>query len=599
MADLGILKVQIVPDMGDFKGKVSQAMGSVGSVMANVTGQVARDLTSIGASVVTAGSIGLATMATVGIKMAASLETAELQFQTLLGSAEEAKAKVADLFEFAKKTPFESGPIIEASRRLQVFGGDALNTMENLELVGDAAAATSAPIEEVAFWIGRAFSQIKGGQKFGEAAMRLQELGVLTPEVRTAMEDLSEAGGEADEVFGLLQGQLEQFNGAMELQADTLTGLTSTIKDQFAIGMAEAFRPVFEGLKDGLKVFREFGESDPFEAIISNMAGLSQIAVGVLQPAFDSLGDALEGLTTTEVDQFFADVWEQARKVAKAGGEIYDVFAPLAPIIGGVAFAFLSLKASAIPLVGLLFPQVTGLTGALLGFTLGIKENRDALATFSQNVANAAREGLPKLQGAIDTISTALTETFVGALDAITPAIEYLATSLIPTLADVFADVVPPLGEVVTALADLASGAITTIGPTIEAIAIAVGALLAAGLSILADLLGVVADNAGLVVPALVGIAAAIKVMKFGQAMGGIRSFADAMTGIQLQIGTFATAIKTKLGGAASSAGSSLGLGAGLTGTLLGLGAGLAVTVGVGLLTQHFAAPGAAGQGSR
>src|SRR5206468_2629668 len=85
----------------------------------------------------------------------ASLETAQLQFKILMGSADKAQEHVRELFEFAKATPFEAGPIIQASRQLEVMGGAALNTKANLTLIGDAAAGVSAPIQEVANWVGR------------------------------------------------------------------------------------------------------------------------------------------------------------------------------------------------------------------------------------------------------------------------------------------------------------------------------------------------------------------------------------------------------------------------------------------------------------
>src|SRR5215510_1224248 len=169
MADLGVLTVKVQPDLADFSSQISSAMARVGSGLGRIAVGIGQDLASIGSRMALGAGLVAGAAATIGIKTAAGLETAQLQFQTLLGSAEEATAKVSELFTFAKRTPFESGPVIEASRRLQVFGDNALNTEENLTRVGDAAAAVSAPIEEVAFWVGRAYSQIRGGQPFGEA----------------------------------------------------------------------------------------------------------------------------------------------------------------------------------------------------------------------------------------------------------------------------------------------------------------------------------------------------------------------------------------------------------------------------------------------
>jgi hypothetical protein len=114
-----------------------------------------------------------------------------------------------------------------------VFSNGAMGAMESLKLVGDAAAAVGQPIKDVAFWIGRAYSMIKGGQPFGEAAMRLQEMGIVTPEVRRQMEELQEAGASNIEVWQVLEKRLAEFKGGMEKLSTTGDGLTATLQDNW------------------------------------------------------------------------------------------------------------------------------------------------------------------------------------------------------------------------------------------------------------------------------------------------------------------------------------------------------------------------------
>jgi hypothetical protein len=209
-----------------------------------------------------AGAAAVGYFVKTGFDMAASLETANLQFTTLLGSADEAQEHVAKLFEFAAKTPFETGPILEASRHLIIFGGDALAADENLTRIGNSAAALSQPMEEVAFWVGRAYSMIQGGKPFGEAAMRLQEMGVITPQVRDEMERLQASGASADEVFGLLQARMDEFSGAMEAQAGSWAGLRSTIVDNVGILASVGIDPLFDRVKELAATLAEWLQSD-------------------------------------------------------------------------------------------------------------------------------------------------------------------------------------------------------------------------------------------------------------------------------------------------------------------------------------------------
>lgn len=186
------------------------------------------------------------------IGMNASLETSTLQFTTLMGSASQARQHVQDLFEFAKKTPFETQPIIDASRQLQVFGGSALNTKANLTLIGDASAATSAPINELSQWVGRLYASLQSGKPFGDAAQRLQELGVMTPQARQELEAMKESGATAAEIFAKFQGQLGAFTGAMESQSKTWSGVVSSLSDTLNIMLADAFRGLFEAARDSM-----------------------------------------------------------------------------------------------------------------------------------------------------------------------------------------------------------------------------------------------------------------------------------------------------------------------------------------------------------
>lgn len=205
----------------------------------------------VGAQLVLSGLHSAFTfVASATMGMNASLETSTLRFTTLMGDSDKAKEHVRDLFEIAKKTPFETEPIIQASLKLQTFGGTALNTKDNIILLGDAAAATGAPIDELGFWVGRLYSQLQGGQKFGEAAMRLQELAVMTPQARREMEAMQEAGASADEIFTKFKDNLGNFTGAMALQAGTWEGVVSTFTDTVNIMIADTFKPYFEVIRD-------------------------------------------------------------------------------------------------------------------------------------------------------------------------------------------------------------------------------------------------------------------------------------------------------------------------------------------------------------
>lgn len=178
-----------------------------------------------------------------------SLEQAAITYGTLLGSAEAAQKRIAELQEFAAVTPFDFGQVLEADRLLETFGA---RSIETLTLVGDAAAGTSQNFNEVAFWVGRAYSSIQAGRPFGEAAMRLQEMGILTAEGRTRLEALSDAGASSTEVWGVLNDEMGRFSGLMDDQSQSAKGLTSTLQDLGTMGTAVLTKPLFERYKRGV-----------------------------------------------------------------------------------------------------------------------------------------------------------------------------------------------------------------------------------------------------------------------------------------------------------------------------------------------------------
>lgn len=290
------LRVRYLADVADVERAMRQMQRNQGQV-AEETQKTSRRFADLG-KVAKGALIGVGVAAVAGfgaavkqgIDMNAQLETTTLQFETLMGSSDKARAHVKSLFEFAKKTPFETAPIIAASRYMETFGGAALNTKANLTLFGDAAAATSTGIEEVSFWVSRAYSNMQAGRPWGESAMRLQEMGILSGEARQKLEDLSKSGADGAAVWAAFQQEVSKFGGAMEKQAGTFSGMVSTAKDAIAIFLGDVMRPFFEASKVGLDRLVAFAETDAWENIAK---GAGKMAVGTLK-AFGAMIDAIQ-----------------------------------------------------------------------------------------------------------------------------------------------------------------------------------------------------------------------------------------------------------------------------------------------------------------
>jgi len=200
----------------------------------------------------------------------AAFEQYETGFAVLLKGSNDfsvglqrAKERMAELADFAAKTPFELPEIVQASKMLQTFGGDLLATGDTLTLVGDMAAAAGVSFGEIAIWVGRAYTAMQSGRPFGEAAMRLQELGLLSGEARNKMEELQKSGASAKVQWENFTQTMSRFSGMMKEQSQTMTGLLSTLRDDLAALQRTTFAPVLEPVKQAIRDVLAFLESAP------------------------------------------------------------------------------------------------------------------------------------------------------------------------------------------------------------------------------------------------------------------------------------------------------------------------------------------------
>jgi hypothetical protein len=230
------------------------------------------------------------------IQPAIEMEGIREQFKVLLGDTAKAEERMKQLTDFAAKTPFELPQIAEASKLLQVMGGDALATGDMLRLVGDAASSTAdKDFANLATWVGRAYSGLKSNRPVGEAMMRLMELGLISGDTRNEIEKLQKQGKGMD-AFDVLKGSLGKFSGTMAVLSQTTAGKLSTLRDNFRLAGAEVGDQILPSLNvnlDGMiQKLQEMKESGDLKELGENLSQL-------IKPAAD-LAAAFGKLITSE-----------------------------------------------------------------------------------------------------------------------------------------------------------------------------------------------------------------------------------------------------------------------------------------------------------
>lgn len=227
---------------GTIRGFAGRAAGVMGTLTSAVTG------------------VGLAGLVAFGLKSAASLEQAQIGFETLLGSGKKAQTFLTQLQTFAASTPFELPGLIDASRTLLGVGVNAKQVIPLLTAFGNTAGAVGVG-QEAFQRIMIATSQAISAGKFQAGDLNqimnngipiwsilAKATGKPVPELRKLA---SEGKLLTKDVLPLLQTEMQKdYGGAMAKQSKTLAGVWSTLKDSVAIGLANALKPLVPMLSD-------------------------------------------------------------------------------------------------------------------------------------------------------------------------------------------------------------------------------------------------------------------------------------------------------------------------------------------------------------
>lgn len=248
--DLGQAILHVVADRTNVDSTLRSLEGSAQSWSSRVGGILSNAFSfALGGFLQNTLAQATSTISNSIIGVNSMLETTNKRFTTLMGDASKAADHVKMLFDLGAQTPYTTEELIQMSTAFQSAGGEILNTKENMILFGDAAAAVQAPLDKVGMWVGRLYQAVQNGRPFGDAAMNLGELNVLSGQARMRMEDMQKAGKSSAEIWAVFTEEMAKSKGAMASMATTWTGLTSTLEDNLSMFGAKAFAPVFEGAK--------------------------------------------------------------------------------------------------------------------------------------------------------------------------------------------------------------------------------------------------------------------------------------------------------------------------------------------------------------
>jgi hypothetical protein len=98
-------------------------------------------------------------------------------------------------------------------------------------------------------WIGRLYAGLKSGTPVGEATMRLMEMGLISGDTKRSLEELAKSGEGTSRAMDIVRETFARTSGAMAEQAQTMSGLNSTLSDTMRALAADTVLPAWEKLK--------------------------------------------------------------------------------------------------------------------------------------------------------------------------------------------------------------------------------------------------------------------------------------------------------------------------------------------------------------
>lgn len=257
MAKLGDLVVNIganTKDLNKKLGKVRREMRSMSSNFKAVGQSMSRSLT-----------LPLLAIGAAAIKSSADLETLETSFISLTGGAEQAADMMKQLNDFTAKTPFQIDAVATSARQLIASGTGIAEVNEQLQFLGDIAATTGQPINEIA----AIFAKVNAKGK-----VELENLNQLAERGIPVFKGLADATGLLPSELGAGAVTVQQFNdylkslaeegglahGAMERLSETAAGKFSTAMDNLKLAGAELVESLMPALKQGIDKVTELAQ---------------------------------------------------------------------------------------------------------------------------------------------------------------------------------------------------------------------------------------------------------------------------------------------------------------------------------------------------
>jgi len=323
IAKLGVDPKEYEKGLKRAEAQADKAGSKIGSIFKNAFS------VTLGVGMFEALKKGFKSTVGTAISFNSMLQTAQIGFTTMLGSAEKAQAFLDDMADFAAKTPFEYPELLDAAKKMLAYGFAAENVLPTLRAVGDAAAAlgmSGEGIDRITLALGQIYAK---GKLSGEEMRQLTEAGIpawemLAEAMGTTVPELQKMVSKGlipgyKAVDMLTAGMTKRFGGMMASMENTWQGVTSSIKDIWRMTVGTLTQNLFGGLNAMLIKVRDFMQA--FYTMLQSVMGkkAQQTTDGLVQSTED------QAAAITEVGDATEDAAKKAQKNVQAFDEVHQL----------------------------------------------------------------------------------------------------------------------------------------------------------------------------------------------------------------------------------------------------------------------------------
>jgi hypothetical protein len=268
-----------------FLTNIGKQAEKVGTIITGIFG-------AAGAVVAIGAVVAMGLLVKQSITLNSQFEQFQVSLQTTLGSLTAAKNEMKGIVQFAKETPYTIQEVTDAVVKLRAY---AMDPAKWLRPLGDMASAFGRTVTDAV-------------EAAADAAMGMFRRS-LSYGIHMERADFKQGGKYAGMSYAdaFLMEVTKRFKGGMLLQAQTLKGIWSNIKDTMTIQITQATKPIYNAIKGMVSDFyNKINDPAYMQKLQDRFAAVTKVVFKVVDgfkalvnyvqinivPVFASFGDA-------------------------------------------------------------------------------------------------------------------------------------------------------------------------------------------------------------------------------------------------------------------------------------------------------------------